>query len=131
LHTGEEAWQRQQVVEQMTANVFHVAPDEPIHRAWRLMHDKQIRHLAVSQEDRPVGILSHRDLLAEITWEAAGPKGIEDQVRHIMTTRLAAVEPQATLADAVIHRHVKAKKKHGALFQEETASLGANNFPAY
>jgi CBS domain-containing protein len=60
----------------------------------------EIRHIVVSQEDRLVGILSDRDLLAGITWEAAGPKGVQDQVRHIMTTRPATIAPQATLADA-------------------------------
>jgi len=94
------AWQRQKVSEQMNAHVFQVPPQEPIRAAWHLMREKQIRHLVVMESDRLQGILSDRDLLAGITWDAAGPHGIQDQVRHLMTTRLATVEPEATLASA-------------------------------
>jgi CBS domain-containing protein len=97
---SESAWQRQMVSEHMTAHVIQVSPEELIRTAWHLMRDKHIRHLMVMQNDVLQGILSDRDLLAGITWDAAGPGGIQDQVRHIMTTRLATIEPDATLAEA-------------------------------
>lgn len=100
LYTGDRTWQQQSVVEQMTANVFRIVPEEPIHRAWRLMQERKFHHLVVAREDRLLGILSDRDLLAGLTWEAAGAKGIPDQVRHVMTTRVAKIAPQATLTDA-------------------------------
>lgn len=96
--TGEQPWQRQKVVEQMTANVFRVAPEAPIHAAWRLMRDKQIRHLVVAQGDTLLGIISDRDVFAGITWH--GPRGIQDRVQHIMSQQVVTVESQATLADA-------------------------------
>lgn len=95
-----DAWQRGTVVEHMTANVFQVRPDEPIRAAWRLMRQKQIRHLVVMDYDRLRGILSDRDLLAGISWDAAGPAGIQDQVRHIMTTQVATISPESPLAAA-------------------------------
>jgi len=110
--TGEWAWQRQEVVEQMTANVFRVAPEEPIRAAWHLMRDKQIRHLVILEQEALLGIVSDRDILAGITWDAAGPHGIQDQVRHIMTRRLATIGPQATLTDAAKRM---AAEKIGAL----------------
>jgi CBS domain-containing protein len=97
---GEAAWQQQKVIEHMTARVFRVAPQEPIRAAWRLMREKQIRHLIVVEADLLRGILSDRDLLAAITWEAAGPLGIQDQVGQIMSKRIATLERDASLAVA-------------------------------
>ena len=100
LCTGEACWQQQKVLEHMTACVFQVPPEELIRAAWQLMREKRIRHLVVIKDDSLQGILSDRDLLAGITWGAAGPDGIRDQVRHIMTMRVATIEVEATLADA-------------------------------
>jgi CBS domain-containing protein len=99
---GEEPWQRQSVLEHMTAHVFQVPPHEPIRSAWHLMRDKQIRHLAVTDHDTLEGVLSDRDLLAGISWDAAGPDGIQDRVRDIMTTKVAVIEPDGTLSDAAL-----------------------------
>jgi CBS domain-containing protein len=93
-----EAWQQQTVMEHMRAHVFQVAPEELIRQAWHLMREKRIRHLVVMKNDNLQGILSDRDLLAGITWDATGPEGIQDQVQHIMTKRVATIEPEATLA---------------------------------
>jgi CBS domain-containing protein len=98
--TGQASWQQQKVIEHMAAHVFQVPPEEPIRAAWRLMRDKQIRHLPVLENDNLVGILSDRDLLAGISWDDAGPDGIHNQVRQIMTSRIATIEPEATLAEA-------------------------------
>lgn len=98
--TGEAACQRQKVREHMSAHVFQVAPEELIRVAWHLMREKHIRHLVVLKNDILQGILSERDLLAGITWDAAGPQGIQQHVRHIMTTRVATVEPEASVAEA-------------------------------
>ena len=100
LCTGEEDWQRQKVIEHMTAHVFQVPPEELIRAAWHLMREKQIRHLVVMKGDSLQGILSDRDLLAGITWDAAGPGGIQEHVRHIMTTPVATIAPDATLGES-------------------------------
>jgi acetoin utilization protein AcuB len=98
--TGTARWQEQRIIEHMTAHVYRVAPEESIRAAWHLMREKHIRHLPVAENDLLRGILSDRDLLAGITWEAAGPDGIQDQVRHVMTTQISTVAPEATLAEA-------------------------------
>jgi CBS domain-containing protein len=100
LCTGGAGWQQQKVIEQMTAHVLQVSPDELIRTAWHLMREKQIRHLVVMEDDSLQGILSDRDLLAGITWEAAALDGIQEQVRHIMTTPVSTIAPEATVADA-------------------------------
>jgi CBS domain-containing protein len=98
--TGTAPWQQQRIIEYMTAHVLQVSPGESIRTAWRLMREKRIRHLVVMDNDLLRGILSDRDLLAGITWQAAGPHGIQDQVQHVMTTRVSTIAPEATLANA-------------------------------
>lgn len=98
--TGEAAWQQQKVIEHMSAHVFQVAPEELIRTAWHLMREKHIRHLVVMKNNSLQGILSDRDLLAGITWDSAGPEGIQEQVRHIMTTPVTTIQPEATVAEA-------------------------------
>jgi CBS domain-containing protein len=97
---GDAPWQRKKVSDHMTANIFRVSPDELIRSAWHLMRRKKIRHLVVMENEILQGILSDRDLLAAITWNAAGPNGIPNHVRHIMTTQVATIEPDASLAEA-------------------------------
>lgn len=114
LHHGaaNRSWQRTRVMNYMTAHIVSVPPHELIRAAWRLMHEKQIRHLVVMENGRLRGVLSQRDLLAGITWDAAGPQGIQDQVRHIMTTRITTITPESTLAQAALHM---TSEKIGAL----------------
>src|SRR5262249_47681082 len=98
--TGQAAWQRQKTIEHMTAHVLQISPEELIRTAWRLMREKQVRHLVVMKNDSLQGILSDRDLLAGITWDAAGPDGIQDRVQHIMTTLVSTIESENTLTAA-------------------------------
>jgi CBS domain-containing protein len=109
--TGTLPWQQQKVIEHLTAHVFQVPPQASIRTAWRLMREKHIRHLVVTENDVLRGILSDRDLLAGITWEAAGPDGIQDQVQHVMTAHPSTIAPEATLVNAakrMINRRIGA-----------------------
>lgn len=98
---GDPRWHRQTVDGWMSARVIFVSPDELIRTAWRLMRDKQMRHLLVANEGALAGILSDRDLLCAITWEAAGPLGIQERVQQIMTRDVATIDRHASLAQAV------------------------------
>jgi CBS domain-containing protein len=109
---GRQNWQRQSVEEHMTARVFHVGPKEPVRGAWRLMRDKHIRHLIVLEEPHVVGILSDRDLLAGITWNASGRGGIQDHVGRIMTRDVAKTDRRATLTEVA---RIMVARKIGAL----------------
>ena len=52
------------VREWMTPNPVTVGPDAAVEDAGRVMLDNGFRHLPVVEEDRPVGIISIRDLAA-------------------------------------------------------------------
>jgi len=119
---GQRNWQRRTVAEHMTARVFCVSRKEPIRSAWRLMRDKHIHHLLVCEGDQPQGILSDRDLLAGISWDACGPEGIQDRVECIMTVAVAAISPDSTLTDAAL---AMMADKIGALpVYDQTALIG-------
>jgi CBS domain-containing protein len=52
------------VREWMTPNPVTVPPDTPVEEAGKIMLDAGFRHLPVVDDDRPVGIVSIRDLAA-------------------------------------------------------------------
>lgn len=52
------------VREWMTAEPVTVPPGTPVEEAGRIMLDRGFRHLPVVDDDRPVGIVSIRDLAA-------------------------------------------------------------------
>jgi CBS domain-containing protein len=117
---GTAPWQQEKVIEYMNAHVFQVSPHESIRAAWHLMREKHIRHLVVMENNVLRGVLSDRDLLAGITWEAAGPDGIQDLVEHVMTTPVTTIAPEATLANAA-RRMID--KKIGALPVTDSGDL--------
>ncbi len=53
---------RMHVKEWMSASPITVTPDTPMYEARRLMQEKQVRHLPVTDRDRLVGILTDRDI---------------------------------------------------------------------
>ena len=54
------------VREIMTSPVIYTTPDDTIERCMALMTAKHIRHLLVTDGDKPVGVISERDLVKAI-----------------------------------------------------------------
>jgi CBS domain-containing protein len=50
----------------MTSNVITVAPGDTVHRCMRLVTDKHIRHLPVTEHGKVVGMLSIGDLVKAV-----------------------------------------------------------------
>ncbi len=47
----------------MTKNVITISPETPVKEAAKIMVEKKIRHLPITEQDRIVGIISDRDIL--------------------------------------------------------------------
>ncbi len=47
----------------MTPNPDSLDPEARIEDAWKLMHDKRIRHIPVCKGDKLVGLITQKDLL--------------------------------------------------------------------
>jgi CBS domain-containing protein len=70
------------VREIMTTVVVTVRPDDSVELCNTLMHRHRIRHLPVVEGDRAEGMLSIRDVLAELVHEE------EDRIHELETERL-------------------------------------------
>lgn len=89
------------VDELMSVRVVAVGPEETADAAWLRMQRERIRHLAVIEGSRLVGMLSERDL---------GGRGGADLrrgrlVRELMTPRVATASPGTTLRQAANVMH--------------------------
>ena len=82
----------------MTRQVIVVDPDRTIADAAKRMAAKKIGGLVVVQHGRPIGLLTDRDILWEVTAKGKNPSKV--LVRDLMTSPVATVSPLTTLRAA-------------------------------
>lgn len=82
----------------MTRNVIVVEPDRTILDAAKRMAAKRIGGLVVVEHGRPIGLLTDRDILWEVTANGRNPAKIT--VREVMTAPVVTVSPLTTLRAA-------------------------------
>jgi CBS domain-containing protein len=95
--------------------VVQVMPDTPLRKVAEIMSEEAIGAVVVHtvdpvriEGDRPVGLLSERDLVRAIA-EGADPD--EEQVVNIMTLDVAFAEPDESVRDVVL-RMVENEIRH-------------------
>ena len=80
----------------MTSPVVVASPDEPLDEAaWRLVAAR-VHRLIVAKDDRPVGVLSARDILAELVRRRPTAP-----IRAIMTSPVETVAVDDTIDEAI------------------------------
>jgi acetoin utilization protein AcuB len=92
----------------MTAEVITIGMDDTLHRARQIFHEKRFHHLVVMEEGKPIGVLSDRDLLRQLSpfvgvRMSERPQDLatlQKRVHQFMTRRLISVEPDATIPEA-------------------------------
>lgn len=84
------------VAEVMTESVQTVPATMPVAQAWELMRRKRIHHLIVMAGSEILGVLSERDAGGRAS---AGIRA-GAIVAELMTTRVATIEPDATVRKA-------------------------------
>lgn len=98
----------------MTRKVITVSPDEPVHSAIMLMSGNEISRIVVAKNNRPVGIITGRDLLPlgamverrqrrdAKKWQPFIPAGIKAAmlVSDVMTPDTVTTTADSDLADA-------------------------------
>lgn len=101
----------------MTAPVVVATPDEPLdHAAWRLVAAR-VHRLVVTENERPVGILSARDILAELVRRRpAAP------IRAIMTAPVETVTVGDTIDEAIAK--LASAGVHGIVVLDGTFPVG-------
>jgi len=75
------------VGEIMTGEVFTVTPGQSVDECLRLMKQHRIRHLPVVEGGRVVGVLSVRDIMAEVIAEE------EHAIRDLEQDRMSIINP--------------------------------------
>ncbi|HVZ33027.1 MAG TPA: CBS domain-containing protein [Polyangiaceae bacterium] len=95
------------VAEIMTREVVTVDENETLVDLMRSLHTLRFRHLPVTDDDRLIGLLSERDLLAVASSSLLPHQERDDRlllerfrVHDIMTRDLVTVPPDALIADA-------------------------------
>ncbi len=91
----------------MTVGVVTISMDDTLKTARRVFQEKHFHHLIVLDKDRPVGVLSDRDLLKHISPFIGSPMSerpqdaatLKKRVHQMMTRRLVSIGPEATLSE--------------------------------
>lgn len=104
------------VSEIMSRNVIGLPPSATLAEARTLMQRQHIRHLPVLEQDKLVGLVSQRDILA--AQESSLEKGTNGHflqhhsLAEIMVTGVTTVSPRAGIREAALYLQ---KHKYGCL----------------
>jgi len=79
--------------------VVTVLPNQTVHDVALKMRGHHVGAVVVVEEDRPVGIVTDRDIVLRVILEARDPE--TTPVRHIMSRDLALVRDDEKIDDAV------------------------------
>lgn len=84
----------------MTRDVISIDSDETVDKAAKLMKDHGIANvIVVEPEEKPVGIITQRDILLRVTVE--GGDATKIKVNEVMTSPLITTKSDTTLLDAI------------------------------
>ena len=87
----------------MTPSPLSVSPEEKLLAAQQLMNEHKIRHLPVVEENKPVGILSERDVNVAISVHKDSQKLEELTVEDIAASNPYQVEIDTSLSEVANH----------------------------
>ena len=76
-------------------DVYAVAADSTVYEALKIMAEKEIGALIVTDSDKMVGIISERDYARKVILQGKASK--ETQVKEIMTANVISVNPDTRL----------------------------------
>jgi CBS domain-containing protein len=107
-----------QVRERMTSSVVTIEPGASIVDAAKKMIEQEKGPLPVVEGNRPVAMVTDRDIIARVVAEGRDPSSLT--VRDIATTDLATVRPDADLDEA---RRLMAQRQLDRLLVVEGDSL--------
>ncbi len=83
----------------MVKNVVTVPTETTVRNAAKLMNKHDIGCLVVMKKEKPVGIVTERDMLKRVLLKPKDPK--KTKVSRIMSKPLVVGEPQTDIRDAV------------------------------
>lgn len=93
----------------MTRDVFFVDADENLGSIWEMMKMLGIRHVPVLESNRPVGMISNRDILRSATMKGAELVVPDLQARAVMASPVvtsSAVDPLSEVGKKMLTHHI-------------------------
>ncbi len=92
----------------MTGPVVTVSMDDGLFQVQHIFQARRFHHLIVTEKDKPVGVLSDRDLLknlspfigVRLTERAQDINTLKRRVHQIMTRKLISIAPDASAMEA-------------------------------
>lgn len=79
--------------------VWSISPDSSVYEALRLMAEKNVGALVVTEDDRLVGIISERDYARKVVLKGKASRDVP--VSDIMTPQVVTVHPDQTVEECM------------------------------
>jgi CBS domain-containing protein len=89
----------QQLLEAKRYSVVSVSPDDTVLDALKVMAEKEIGAVIVTQDGHLIGIFSERDYARKVVLQGKSSK--DTPVREIMTEKVVCVSPDQTIEDCM------------------------------
>ncbi len=80
-------------------DIWSIGPDASVYDAMKLMADKEIGALMVTEGAKLVGIISERDYARKVILKGRSSKST--QVKEIMTTRVVYTQPEQNIEECM------------------------------
>ncbi len=93
----------------MVTDVITISEDATVREAAKLMSEKNVGCLIVVRDDRPVGIITERDILTRVVAEGKNPDAVK--VAWVMSKPIVRGRPDMTLEEAARLMTSKGVKK--------------------
>ncbi|MFO6423667.1 CBS domain-containing protein [Motilimonas sp. KMU-193] len=96
------------VADIMTSSLYTLSPQDTLSQAAELMAEKRIRHIPILEQDKLVGLISERDLLAAKQSSVIKETGEHSlwssiELDKVMTKNLTTVDPKASVKAAALY----------------------------
>jgi CBS domain-containing protein len=87
------------ILETKGNDIWTIGPDETVFEALRLMAEKQVGALLVTQNDQLIGIISERDYARKVILQ--GKTSRDTLVREIMSEKVITIHPSQTVHECM------------------------------
>jgi CBS domain-containing protein len=106
-------------IQKLARPALQIDPGRTVREAVELMAEHEVGAITVTQEQRPIGIFTERDLLRRVVLERRDPG--QTRVSDVMSAPVDAVPPDLSFEEAVTimrtrqHRHLVVVNEQGAV----------------
>jgi CBS domain-containing protein len=108
------------IVSDIMNDIISIDASSRIEEAAKIMIEHKIGSIIVTEEDKPVGIITKTDMLARVIVDDRDPK--VHLTRTIMSTHLLSIDKDTSILDAM--RFIRDNKIHIVLIKKENDLIG-------